>query len=50
VFARAFADTEVEITFCIAQTDEAACELDLAELKRHEREALAKLKASAGYF
>jgi vancomycin permeability regulator SanA len=50
VFAKEFAGTGIEITFCIAQTDEAACELDLAELKRHEREALAKLKASAGYF
>jgi uncharacterized SAM-binding protein YcdF (DUF218 family) len=44
VFEREYADTGVEIAFRIAQTDEAACELDLEALKRHEREALARLK------
>jgi len=46
VFEREFADTDVEIEFSIAQTDEAACELDLEALKRHEREALERLKRS----
>ncbi len=44
VFAKEFADTDVEIAFSIAQTDEAACELDLDALKRHEGEALERLK------
>ena len=44
VFEREYADTNVEIAFSIAQTDEAACELDLEALKEHEREALERLK------
>jgi uncharacterized SAM-binding protein YcdF (DUF218 family) len=44
VFEREFADTHVEIAFSIAPTDEAACELDLNALKRHEGEALQRLK------
>ena len=48
VFEREFADTHVEIAFSIAPTDEAACELDLDALKRHEREALARLLSSRG--
>ena len=44
VFEREYADTNVKIAFSIAQTDEAACELDLEALKRHEREALERLK------
>jgi uncharacterized SAM-binding protein YcdF (DUF218 family) len=44
VFEREFADTGVEIAFSIAQTDEAARELDLDALKRHEGEALERLK------
>ena len=48
VFEREYADTNVEIAFSIAQTDEAACELDLEALKRHEREALERLKRLDG--
>lgn len=44
VFEREFVDTEVRIVFSVTQTDEAVCELDLEALKKHEREALAKLK------
>jgi uncharacterized SAM-binding protein YcdF (DUF218 family) len=46
VFEREFADTRVEIAFSVAHTDQAACELDLEALKRHEREALDRLKAN----
>jgi uncharacterized SAM-binding protein YcdF (DUF218 family) len=48
VFEREFDDTDVEIAFAVAQTDETACVLDLAALKRHEREALACLKRQWG--
>jgi uncharacterized SAM-binding protein YcdF (DUF218 family) len=44
IFEREYAGTNVEIDFAIAQTDEAACELDLDALKRHEGEALERLK------
>ena len=43
-FEKEFADTGVKIAFCVAQTDEAACEFDLGAQKRHEREALERLK------
>jgi len=46
VFGGEFSDMDVEIVFSIAQTDEAACELDLEALKRHEGEALERLKRS----
>lgn len=46
VFEKEFAGTNVRIEFSIAQTDEAVCELDLEALKRHEREALERLKRS----
>jgi len=46
VFEKEFANTEVRIEFSIAQTDETVCELDLEALKRHEREALERLKHS----
>ena len=45
VFEREFAATQVNLQFSSAQTDEAACELDLAALKAHERVALARLKS-----
>jgi uncharacterized SAM-binding protein YcdF (DUF218 family) len=48
VFEREFADTDVEIAFSVAQTDEAACELDLEALKRHERQALERLRRLDG--
>jgi vancomycin permeability regulator SanA len=44
VFEKEFSDTGVKITFCVAQTDEAVCEFDLEAQKRHEREALERLK------
>ncbi len=44
LFEKEFADTEVVIRFSVSQTDETHCPLDLEALKRHEREALAKLK------
>jgi uncharacterized SAM-binding protein YcdF (DUF218 family) len=44
VFESEFADTKVKITFSVAHTDEAACELDLEALKKHEQEALQRLK------
>jgi len=48
VFEREFAGTGVEIAFSVAQTDEAACELDLGALKRHERQALERLRCLDG--
>jgi uncharacterized SAM-binding protein YcdF (DUF218 family) len=44
VFEKEFADTRIAITFSTSRTDEAACQLDLEDLKRHEGEALARLK------
>jgi uncharacterized SAM-binding protein YcdF (DUF218 family) len=44
VFEREFADTDVCILFSACRTNEAVCQLDLEALKRHEREALARLK------
>ncbi len=48
VFEREFADTGVEIAFSVAQTDEAACELDLEALRRHERQARERLRRLDG--
>lgn len=47
VFRREFADTRIVLFFIGVQTDEASCELDLPELKRHEREALQRLRKAA---
>ena len=44
VFEREFADTGVRISFLASQTDEAVCEFDLDAQKKHEQQALAKLK------
>jgi uncharacterized SAM-binding protein YcdF (DUF218 family) len=44
IFEREFADTEVHIEFSISQTVEEACEFDMKAQKKHEREALAKLR------
>jgi uncharacterized SAM-binding protein YcdF (DUF218 family) len=44
IFEREFADTQVRIEFSVSRTDEQVCELDLKALKKHEKEALAKLK------
>lgn len=44
VFEKEFADTDVTIRFSVSQTDETRCPLDIDALKRHEREAFAKLR------
>ena len=44
VFEREFADTGIRISFLASQTDEAACEFDLDAQKKHEQQALAKLR------
>ena len=48
VFEKEFAGTDVGIAFCVAQTDEAACDFDLEAQKRHEREALERLRRLIG--
>jgi uncharacterized SAM-binding protein YcdF (DUF218 family) len=44
VFEREFADTGVRIKFLVSHTDEATCEFDLETQKKHEQQALAKLR------
>ena len=44
IFEREFAGTEVRIQFSASQTDEEACGFDLQAQKKHEQEALAKLR------
>jgi uncharacterized SAM-binding protein YcdF (DUF218 family) len=44
VFQREFAGTGIRISFSASQTDEKACEFDLAAQKKHEQQALAKLR------
>jgi uncharacterized SAM-binding protein YcdF (DUF218 family) len=44
VFEREFVDTGVRIKFLASHTDEATCEFDLEMQKKHEQEALAKLR------
>ncbi len=46
VFEREFADTEVRIKFSVSETDEEECEIDLVSQKKHEREALTRLRQS----
>jgi hypothetical protein len=46
IFEREFADTQVHIEFSASQTEEGVCELDLKALKKHEQEALGKLRKS----
>jgi uncharacterized SAM-binding protein YcdF (DUF218 family) len=46
VFQREFADTEMSLLFCATTTDETRSEVDLAALRRHEREALQRLRAA----
>jgi uncharacterized SAM-binding protein YcdF (DUF218 family) len=45
IFEREFADTQVHIEFSVSKTEE-VCELDLKALRKHEQEALAKLRKS----
>jgi uncharacterized SAM-binding protein YcdF (DUF218 family) len=47
VFEREFAGAGVALEFVGTETDESRCRLDLAALKKHEREALARLKRSS---
>ncbi len=44
IFERAFADTDIGMSFAGSQTDEKACGFDLAAQRAHEREALARLR------
>jgi uncharacterized SAM-binding protein YcdF (DUF218 family) len=44
VFQREFAGTGVRLEFLASQTDEKACEFNLAAQKKHEQQALAKLR------
>lgn len=44
VFGREFTDTGVQIEFLASETDEETCEFDLKSQKRHEQEALVRLK------
>jgi hypothetical protein len=44
IFEREFADSGVRLDFCVTDTDEEVCELDLEALRKHERRALARLK------
>ena len=46
IFEREFAGTEVRIQFSSSQTEEKACEFDMETQKKHEQEALAKLRES----
>ncbi|MFT3829926.1 MAG: YdcF family protein [Opitutaceae bacterium] len=47
VFEREFAGTGVTLCFVATETDESACRLDLAALKRHEVAALARLRSAS---
>jgi uncharacterized SAM-binding protein YcdF (DUF218 family) len=47
VFERKFAGAGIALAFIVSETDESRCQSDLAALKQHEREALARLKAAA---
>ncbi|MBN2011198.1 YdcF family protein [candidate division KSB1 bacterium] len=44
VFECEYADTDVMIQFSVTQTNEAMCEIDLAQIKAHEINALKNLK------
>ena len=46
VFEREFAGTGVALDFVATTTDESRCRLNLEALRKHEREALARLKQS----
>jgi uncharacterized SAM-binding protein YcdF (DUF218 family) len=48
VFEREFAHTGVALQFVATVTDESRCRLDLAALRKHEREALTRLRQAAG--
>jgi len=44
IFEREFADTQVHIEFSVSRTEEEVCKFDLKAQKKHEQEALAKLR------
>ena len=46
IFEREFANTGITLLFIATETDESRCALDLPALRRHEREALARLRAA----
>ena len=46
IFEREFSDTKVHIEFLVSQTNEEACEFDLESQRRHEQQALEKLRES----
>ena len=46
IFEREFADTGIHIEFAVSQTQAETCELNLEAQKKHEREALTKLRES----
>jgi uncharacterized SAM-binding protein YcdF (DUF218 family) len=48
VFEREFTHTGVALQFVGTVTDESRCRLDLAALRKHEREALTRLRQSGG--
>ena len=45
VFEKEFSDTGIVLVIVATETNERDCELDLRELIRHERDALARLRA-----
>ena len=49
VFEREFTGTNVRVTFSASRTDETLMSFDLEAFKRHERDALAKLKKSRSH-
>ncbi len=48
VFDREFAGSGMTLCIIATETDESACRLDLAALRRHEVAALARLRAESG--
>lgn len=46
VFEREFADSGIHLVFLGTRTDETLCKLDLAALRKHEGEALDRLRAA----
>lgn len=45
IFQREFAGSGIQLVFLGTKTDESVCKLDLAALRKHEGEALARLRA-----
>lgn len=49
IFENVYFELDVRLVFSVCKTDEKTCEIDLKSLKKHEKEALQKLK-SDNYF